>query len=403
MTSPVTPDYSTFNAVQNYLQLSFAGQMIRYAPNGQAPLFGMTSAMGTGTALQTEHGYFAKTMVFPAVTLTVAVADGVATSFTVASTTNILPGDLLRSNAATAEIVRVGTVVSGTSLTVVRGFGQVAAAAISNGVTLYKVGNAFEQASVRPAAKMMLPVRVTNFTQIFRNAWSLSGTMAAIAAIVGDTPATESRMDCGLFHAADIESAIFFGQKSSTFTLNGQYVTTMDGIIETVRRLGPAGNTTTAGATTNYTQLEAMLNGVFDVVSNGRNGNDRVMYVGGAARTVINNIGRLTGVYQVMDGQTSFGLQFSTFKTSRGSFRMVEHPLLNSNTNWSKMAVVVDLPSMRLMYLKGRNTMYTAYGQGGNIIDSDVDAVGGSLLSELTMEITNPSVFAVIYNLTLAA
>jgi len=33
-------------------------------PMGQAPLFGMTSMIPSETAVQTEHGFFTKTMVF---------------------------------------------------------------------------------------------------------------------------------------------------------------------------------------------------------------------------------------------------------------------------------------------------------------------------------------------------
>ena len=121
MTSPVTADYTYFNSVTDYLEKSFAGQMVRYAPNGQAPIFAMTSALGDGTALQVEHSYFAKTMVFPSFTLGAAVANGTDTTFTgvANSTVNLAPGDLLRSNAATAEVVRVVSVVSSNTLSLI--------------------------------------------------------------------------------------------------------------------------------------------------------------------------------------------------------------------------------------------------------------------------------------------
>jgi hypothetical protein len=391
-------DFSLYSSIPDYLRKSYAAQMIRFAPNGMAPLFGLTNMAGTGTALSVEHGYFAKTMVFPSVTLTAAVTDGVQTTFAVASTLKILPGDLLRSNT-TGEIVRVQTVASPTSITVVRGVGQIPAAAIGSGVVLYGVGNAHEQGSLRPPSRLMNPVRVMNNTQIFRNSWALPGTMDAIAPIVGDSLSAESKRDCGMFHAADIEKAIIFGQKSGQI-VNGQYLTTMDGIVETVRRLAPSDNTTVAGATTDYDELEAALEPCFDTITNGRNGNERVLIVGGTARKVINQIGRVSGQYQIVDGQTNFGLQFQTFKTSRGTFRMIEHPMLNSNPDWKKMAMALDLPSVKLMYLGGRKTQNREYNMSGTPVDSGIDAVGGTLTTECTMEITNPSAHAVIFGLT---
>ena len=291
------------------------------------------------------------------------------------------------------------SIASATSITVLRGVGQIAAGAIADEVKLYGVGNAFEQGSLRPASRLMNPVRVINHTQIFRNSWALPKTAKVIMPIIGGSLDAESRQDCALLHSADIEKALIFGQKSGQ-VVNGQYMTTMDGIIETVRRLAPAANTTTAGATTDYKQLEGMLNPVFDTIANGRDGNNRLIFVGGTGRTVINDIGRFSGQYQIMDGQTSFGLQFQTFKTSRGTFKMVEHPLFNSNADWSKLAIALDLGSMKLCYLTGRQTENIEYGMDGKATDDGIDAVGGTLTTELTLEITNPSANAVIWGLT---
>lgn len=383
----------------DYLRKSFAATMIRYAPNGTAPLFGLTGMLTKpGKAMAVEHGYFAKTMLFPSATLTAAVVDGVATTFTVASTTSLMEGDLLRAQS-TGEIVRIMSVDSATQITVLRGVGQVAAGAIADTTPLYGVGNAFEQASKRPGSRLMNPQRVINHTQIFRNSWALPKTASVVAPIVGDSLDSESRQDCALLHSADIEKALIFGQKSGQI-VNGQWMTTMDGIVETVRRLAPAANTSTAGATTNYKQLEAMLNPVFDTINNGRTGNERLIFVGGAARTVINDVGRYSGQYQIVDGQTNFGLQFQTFKTSRGTFRMIEHPMLNSNPDWSKMGIALDLGAIKLAYLVGRETENIEYGMDGKHTDDGIDAVGGTLTTELTLEMHNPSANAVIYGLT---
>lgn len=396
-------DFNFYNATNanglDYLGKSFAGNMVRYAPNGMAPMFALTSAFGEGQALSVEHGYFSKTMLFPKVTINAAggYAAGI-TSFTVDTTAEVVPGELLLTTAG--EVIRVQQVVSGTVINVLRAVGQVAAAAVADNEALYSIGNAFEQASLRPISRLMNPVRVMNNTQIFRDSWALPGTLTAIRPIVGDTLVAESKQDAGLFHASAIERSLIFGQKSAQMN-NGQYMTTQDGIIETVRRLAPAGNTTVAGATTTYSQLEAMINPVFDTITNARNGSERTIFVGGTARTVINNLGRLSGQYQIVDGQTNFGLQFQTFKTSRGMLRMIEHPIFNSNPRWKGLAVVVDIPAIRIMNL--RKTKHIEYGMDGKATDSGIDAVGGTLTTELTTENTNPSAHAVIWGLTAAA
>ncbi len=355
--------------------------------------------MGDGECKSVEHGYMTKTLVFPSATLTAAVADGVATTFTVADSSQLVVGDMLRATS-TGEVVRVMAVTNATTIEVRRGTGQIAAAAIGNGVVLYNIGNAHEQGSVRPTSRLMNPVRVLNFTQIFRNSWQLPKTLTATMPIVGGSLPMESREDCVFFHSSDIEKAIIFGQRSGQ-VVNNQYLTTMDGIVESVRRLAPAANTTTLGATTNFTQLKAALDPCFNTVVTGRNTSDRVFFTGGTGINVVNEIGRLSGQYQIVDGQTSFGLQFSTFKLPRGTFRMIEHALLNSNPTWARMGLAVHMDSLKLKYL--RRTAHLEYGMNNVPVDNGIDAVGGTITSELTLENINPSAHCVLYNFTAAA
>ena len=397
----ILQDTNYYNSnVPDYLAKSFAFNLIRYAPGGMCPLFGLTSLLPPKKAAAVEHGYFAKTMVFPSVTINhVGGYISADTTFTVTSSANLVVGEMLRVQS-TGEIVRLTAINSAVSITVARGVGQIAAASIADSAKLYSVGNAFEQASNAPASRLMNPARVMNMTQIFRNSWALPKTVKVIQAIVGDGNLAESRNDCAMFHGADIEKAMLFGQQSSGL-VNGQWMTTMDGIIEVVRRFAPAANTTVAGGTTTFTQLETALNPCFDTITNGRNGNVRWLFCGGTAKTVINNIGRLSGVFQLQPDTTSFGLQFEMFKTSRGLFKIVEHPMLNSNSDWSKMAIAIDIPSMAVPKL--RETENVEYGVRGDYVQDGRDAVGGTLTTELTTEFTNPSANAVIYGLTAAA
>lgn len=399
--------FNTSGFTQDHAAKSFAGMITRLMPNGSAPLFGMTSMLDSETAVAIEHGFFTKTMLFPEMTLNAAVADGAATTFTVVSTANILPGMIFRADS-TGENIIVNTVPSATTITVSRGVGTVAAAAISNAVKLYQVGNAYEEASNRPTAQQVQPVRITNLTQIFRNTWTISDTVRATQMIAGDGNTAESRQDCAAFHATAIETALLFGQKSSG-TRNGQPFRTMDGLISIVGNLSyyPASystaNVTTLGSTTNYTQLEAALDPVFNQATDPKVANERVLFVGGGAKRVLNNIGRLNGTYQLVDGQTNYGLQFSTFKTARGTFRLIEHPLFNSNASWSKMAVAVDLSTFKVAYLGDRKTKNEEFGANGAAADNGTDAIGGTLTTEMTCVVKNPPANAVLYNFTAAA
>jgi len=377
---------------------SFSGMIARFMPMGDAPLFGLTSMLRTETALQFQHGYFSKTMIFPSVTLSAQAAIG-DTVLSVTSTANIIPGMLLRPDGAATEIMLVQGVIGGTQLVVQRGVGNTAPAIIPISTLCIQVGNASEEGSVRPLAVSIQTVLQTNFTQIFRNTWAVTGTAAETKMIAGDGNISESKMDCAALHAADIEKSIIWGQKFLGMR-NNQLFHTMDGILSIVGSQAPA-NVTTLAATTNFTQLETALDPVFNVRTDQMVGNERIMFVGGVARRILNNIGRLNGTYMLTQGQTEFGLKFSTLNMTRGTFRIIEHPMLNawgSASSYAKMAIVVDMASFNLAYLGNRKTKaFDIIGEDG------VDAVGGTLTTEVTTLIKNAQAFAVLYNFTAAA
>jgi len=390
----------------NLVKPSFSQAITRLMPNGEAPLFGMTSRLQSETAVQVEHGFFTKTMLFPQVTTT-SVTISTDTIIPVVSSANVLPGMLLRVNTGSFEQVLVNAIISPTSIQIIRAVGTVVAAGIGSAIDLYQVGSAYEEGSLRPNALNIVPVRVTNFTQIFRNTWAVTESMRATLMIAGDSNVQESRTDCMMFHAVDIEKALFFGQKFQG-TRNGQPFRTMDGLINIVGTLAyyppsyAAVNVNTAGGTTNYTQLEGFLDVVFNQTTDAKVGNERVLFVGGVAKKVITKIGRLLGTYQVLPQQTSYGMRYEQFAISRGTFNMIEHPLFNSNAAYGKMAVAVDLSTFRIAYLGNRKTQYKGFNTPGeeDAADNGIDAEGGTLTTECTAVVKNPPANAVIYNLT---
>jgi hypothetical protein len=396
--------FNTAVIPQDLAKKSFQAMITRLMPNGDAPLFGLTALLKEETAFQIEHGFFSKTMLFPQMTLSAAGQAAVDTLFTVASTANVIPGMMFRADT-TNENILVVAVVSPTQVSVQRAVGTVSAAAIGASVNLWMVGNAYEEASLRPQSVLIIPERIVNYTQIFRNTWAVSDTARATMLIAGDTAVAESRTDCAAFHAADIEKALFFGQKFLG-ARNNQPFHTMDGLINNVTQRA-AGNITTAGATTNWTQLQAALDPLFNQVTDPKGKPERLLFVGGAARNVLHSIFRLNSTYFIEDGQTSWGMQYDTFKIPRGRFTVIEHPLFNAygqTSTWAKMAVGVDLNTFNIAYMTGRKTQNREFNMnGGQAVDNGVDAVGGTLTSELTCLVRNPQADGVIYNLTAGA
>ena len=163
---------SILNGTQDYVETSFAAQILRVMPNGTAPLFALTSMLKEETALSFEHGYFTKSMVFPEMVLNGNIDNSQGIT-TVVSTANVIPGAtflVLDANSNFEQII-VNNVLSDTQVSVQRGVGTTAYAALNNTV-LVQIGNAQEEGSTRPQALQIAPVRITNLTQIFRNSIS---------------------------------------------------------------------------------------------------------------------------------------------------------------------------------------------------------------------------------------
>ena len=65
--------------------------------------------------------------------------------------------------------------------------------------------------------------------------------------------------------------------------------------------------------------------------------------------------------------------------------------------------IIIDLPSLKLAYMDGRDTIAEEYGSSGKMVENGTDGVGGSLTSELAVELINPFGCAWVSNLTAAA
>lgn len=392
-----------FNTSINPAELnarSFAEAILRLFPNGSAPMFALTSQGGKSKAKSSTHGYFSKTMAFLVLTMATTALSGDAT-ITIPATSGIIKG-MVFSNSRTRENIRV-TADAGNaavSIAVTRAFGRVAAAAVNSGDKWIHVGTAYEENSVRPTARRLTTTYVPNYTQIFRNAWALSDTARASLAEMGYSNVAEDRKDCAMFHSVDIESAIIWGQpKMDTSGTTPIHAT--QGVIDAMEQYTP-GNTNAAAATTTYAQLVALLEPAFQYSTDLSNPKERALFGDSTAIKVLNDIGRLSGQVQITQEETSFGMHFTKFKFYKGTVNLIEHPLLNGLAQ-SGMALIMDMPALKLAYMDGRDTKPEEFGTNGKIVENGTDGVGGSLTTEAAVELINPFSCALITGLTAAA
>lgn len=392
-----------FNSSINPAELnvrSFAGTMLRLFPNGGFPLWGLLSQQPKSVAKSSTHGYFSKTLQFAASTSKGINVAG-ATAFDITSSAGLTAGMVLY-NPRTRENMRITAIVDADTVTVVRAFGRVAAADTVDLDPLIVIGSSFEEGSARPTPRGMTTIYVANYTQIFRNAWAVTDTARASLVEAGLGNIQENRKDCSILHSVDCESAILFGQPSAPAGGTTGPLHATQGIYDAIDQYAPA-NTNTAGATTTFAQLVTMMEPAFLYSTDMGNTKERIAFCGMTAMKVLNDLGRLSGQVYITQNETSFGMQFTKFKFYKGTINLVEHPLFNSNPAFAKLMVVLELASIKLAFMNGRDTKSEEFGGDGKNNAGGADSVGGSLTSEFAVEYINPFSGAVVENLTEAA
>ncbi len=394
--------YTTYNPTQ-LNQRSFSNMILRLFPNGSAPLFALTGEAGRKRAKASEHGYFTKhfAVVRPKIDGAIAVVG--TTTIVLDSTVGIVPGMVFQV-PSTRENIRVLTVVDATDITVQRSFGSVTGSDIDDNEDLILVGNAQTEASLRPTERSMSAAYVPNYTSIVRNAWALSDTARASLAEAGYNNVAENKMDCMLFHSTDIETQMIWGQPvaPAVDATSGKLIHSTQGFIDAMNDYAP-GNINTAAATTNYSELVALVDPAFaqSTSKDAMGRKERVAFCDNKAMQVLHDIGMNTHEVNMTIESTSFGMEFTNFRTYRGTLRLLEHPILTEMGNGTTgTMLILDLPTVGVAYLDGRDVKKEEYDGSGDSTDNGIDAVGGSLTSEFATEFHSPPTCAIVNGLT---
>lgn len=370
--------FNTSNYARHELPESLLSTIHRKAPRGLAPFAGMLARVPSKTITATSIRWFGSRWALPTLKFTSALTAalrGRVDQVSVEDPTFLIEKQVYQV-ATTQEQILVLSVV-GNVIAIRRGVGDIPGIATDPGAMAFQVGTAFEESSICPLPRHTTTESASNITQIFRNSWGVSGTVSAITPAVGEARGSANKKEMLMDHTIEMEQAFIFGQMFETVQ-NGQPLRKMDGMLSMIRKYAPQ-NIKIAGRTTSFKQLEAMTDSWFDVVTDQSQDNDRVLFVDKVALRVINELGRMYYNVTATPQQTSFGMEFTQFKTLRGTFNVVEHPLFNL-MHLNGFAAAFDLSPITRHYLPGRNAAVT-----DTMDDNCIDAVGGTVLTEMTI------------------
>ena len=357
-----TGDWGTDERPKNFRE-----GILRFNPNGTAPIFALSSKAGKKNVNDPEFAWWSEGNVLTRLQVNGAVsstdtliavdsADPTASTMSanLGTATNLKPGDLLLkepvADAATYnhEILEVDTVISDLQFTAKRGAGGTTAAAIADNDFLTLIGSAYAEGTGIPRAVSRNPLKNFNYVQIFKDTYELTGTADKTETRTNNNYSEDKKRKM-FKHSQDIEWSMLFGTRSETTGDNGKPKRTMGGL----RTFIPAANTTIfASAVTPATLLDAVAP-AFNFATSGA-GDSRMVFAGNQALIELSKAFSNEAVYTVNNTMKVYGMDFQEFILPNGRVLMKSHPLLSLHGLYKFSAFVVDFASLKYVTMTGR-------------------------------------------------
>lgn len=364
---------------------SFNSKLFRSQLAGTAPIFALSSGSAQFQLTSKIHYWFMKQ---PYSSKLIALAaDKSATSITVDKGAVVEPSSVIM-NTKTNEYMFVSA-VSGNTLTVVRGFAESTAAAVTLNDELLYLGTAKKEGSLAPNPKYRRGVPRMNYSQIFRNGWGTTRTAEYIKFITGNK-ATENKEDAVSMHAQDIEMALLLGRKSLNQVDGSEVLSTMDGLMSIVK------NNTALAAAATLDSIQEWMYSNFETCPEGVP-NERVVMTSLNVLYILNKLIREAGssYYPIGTATKVYGLDVYALQLpGMQEVKILAHPLFSQTESLSKSMLIYHPGLIKIGYMTDAEIKdATPVGMDGqaNVITSELtleyaDENTGGVLSNICLE-----------------
>lgn len=386
-----TGDWATDERPKNFLEM-----ILWLNPNGDTPINGFLAKSSTKATDDPEFSWFEETLDILQLQLNDATGMLAADTAVVVDSgaLNLVPGDILLVEKAgtnqTAtydnELVRVTSVTNDTSFAISRGEAGTTAAPIADNDYLLNVGSVSEEGTASPASTTRNPTKVSNFTQIFKTTYSITGTAASTRTRTGDPIANDKKRKI-FDHSRKLEYSWIFGQPFENLTgaVNGKPERFTGGFLHFLSSLATSRIVVKSA---NYTagNIDVFFDDVFDVFDftnpNGGTSDQRLAVVGNGALNAINKLAAHAGQVEFGDVVTQYGMELTRLRMPQGNIFLRSHPLLNRHkTVYTNTMIIIDPKGLQYRPLKGRDTRFK-----DNIQANDEDSVKGQWMTEAGLE-----------------
>jgi hypothetical protein len=294
----------------------------------------------------------------------------------VVQTSDVFYPEALVKVPRTGEVFRVTSVDPGDSeVTVERGYGSAAAAAVNDGEALFVIGNAREEGDVSRPARSRDPLEKLNYTQIFKDWVEESGTRHSSD---DETEPHDWEFQSGvkmIEHQKSKELSLLLGTPGEENGDHGK-VRTTGGVTHFATE-----NNVDANGTLTRAEFNGWLQGPL------RYGKNVMVFL---SRNVAGSLSELAmQSIQTQSGNTRYGIGLQQWTSAHGTVNFVQHPLLEG-PEYGGYAIAVNLDNARYRYLNGSNA------PGGsrdtqvnrNVQENDRDGRKDEILTECGLQLS---------------
>lgn len=378
----------------------------RMDPNGMTPLTALMAKMGTETTDDPEFAWYEEELSPPRIqaAATVVTAGTTLTVYTTGdfTATDFVAGDLLLVESTTStsahwELVEVASNPTASNvLTITRGAASTTAAQFTTNTWLTRIGSVFAEGTDAPQATFRKPVKMFNYTEIFKTTYAVSKTVAKTRMRTGD-PLKNERKRKTFFHAQSLEHAFIFGRRHETTgtsaggiagSRTGMPKRYTGGLIYFLREQSGLSTPPVRLITASSLTEDVFLDNTYQVFDYGYTGagNERIVLCGNGFLNTLNKAIKNSSATRVnYDGTIKeFGMQLEVWRIPQGTFYLRTHPMFNVNSKFTNAALIINPAAIKYRPLAGRDTK-----PEDNIQPNGADYIAGQWLTEAGIEVNH--------------
>lgn len=286
------------------------------------------------------------------------------------------PSDIIKV-PRTGEVMRVTAIsetVNNNTITVERGYGTTSSANLNKVDWLMRLGNAMQEFSSAPEAKIAQPAKGYNYTQIFRRPFDQSMTSEREALKTNETERNRLRKDQALEHKLDIERALIFGERKEDVGNKRRMTGGLLSFLST--------NWSDMGGTLTETKFEEFCERLF-----AHGSNKKLLVCSYRVGSIINQFAM--DKIQTRSGESTYGIRIKTYESFHGDLMIV--PSRTLEKEYMGLAFGVDMDYIQYRPLNGRDTTLRT-----NIQANDADGWRDEYLTEVGLQVRLEKVHAVM-------